>query len=164
QFWNSNSMGAASGIQFDDLRIDQSWGQATMPVGTNWGGGSGNWSSSLPDGVNNFVNFTPGGGNITVDGSAKTVGTINIRSSTAYNLSGAPLVMQVGATGTTNTFTALNVVPQMDGVSATPPAASHSIASDITLNNNLEATIGVNQTLTLSGTVSGTGIINKYGG
>jgi hypothetical protein len=78
-FNQSTGVGAPQGIQIDDIRVDQSWGQVTMPVGTRVGGGSGNWSAGLPDAVNSFVNFNAGGGNVTVDGGGKTVGTITIQ-------------------------------------------------------------------------------------
>ncbi len=131
-----------AGVQIDELRIDQSWSQVTPGAGTNWGGGSGNWSSSLPNSAGSFVNFNSGGGAVNVD-SPQTAGTITIKSSNSYTIGGSAITLDAGnAAGTS----AINVQAQMNAAtSGAALPASHAITANVVLNNFTEANIGTAQ-------------------
>src|SRR5205085_183476 len=91
-FPRGGNTASPKGVLMDELRVDTSWSQVTPPAGSNWGGGSGTWSSSLPNAAGNFVNFAAGGGAVNVDASGRSVGnngTVAITSESA--LGPAPL-------------------------------------------------------------------------
>jgi autotransporter-associated beta strand protein len=157
-------------ISVDELRIDPSWAQVTMPAGNSWIGASGaswstdgNWSSGThPNAASSFVNFFGAGGSVVVD-SPQTIGCMNIQNTSGYTVSGATLTFDSGGTAELGA-TAINVMAVMDPVGpGLVLSGSHTISAPITLNNTLSTNIASGQTLTLSGGVSGTAGLIKEG-
>jgi autotransporter-associated beta strand protein len=158
----------AKGVEVDDVRVDRSWSQVTAPTGTTWAGAPGaawsigtNWGGSAPNGAAQFVTFYSGAaGNVNVD-SPQTVGTINIKNTNSYNITGAQITMDAGGAAG---MSAINVYAPMDptgpGVAL---ASSHTISAPLQLNNQFETNVGVSQTLNLNGAISGSGTFLKNG-
>jgi fibronectin-binding autotransporter adhesin len=151
----------AKTVAFDELRVDTSWAQVTPKAGTNWGGGTGNWSATLPDGALNFVNFNDGGGTVTVDGGGKTTGTIRIKSATPYNITGSTLTLDQDATN--GGASAINVVGVQDSITGAISNGNHTISAPLVLSGATSANAGVSQNLTISGAISGAGSLRKAG-
>jgi autotransporter-associated beta strand protein len=160
------------GISVDELRVDTTWAGVTAPKGTTWAGTSGaNWSSNsnwdttlAPSGAAQFVNFNAGGGTVNID-SPQTVGTLNIKSTSGYTLSGSTLTLN----GDTNGQGNINVYAVMDATGGPPSgtalASSHTISAPIDMATNSAMNIALNQTLTISSVISGTGTsLSKNGG
>ncbi len=157
----------------DEMRMDTTWAGVTMPKGTTWQGSpggdfntNGNWdTAAVPTGVDangvpSFVNFNDAGaGNVNVS-SAITVGTINIRSTTSYNLTGAAISMD----GTTGGQGALNVYAENDGTTSDLIGSSHTIANNINFVTATSANIAMGQTLSLTGVVSGAQLLKNGAG
>jgi autotransporter-associated beta strand protein len=161
------------GIQLDELRIDTTWAGVTAPKGSTWAGGSGNYNSAgnwdtvtVPTGVDangnpQFINFNSAGptaATVSVT-SPVTVGTINIKSATSYTITGSDITLD----GTTGGQGAINLFANITAAGGPPPtdpviASSHSIANSIVLATSSAANIAGSQTLSLSGTISGSGM------
>lgn len=122
--------------------------------GTNWST-SANWSGgTVPNGVGNVANFAANSFNrysVSLDGSGKTVSTVNFRSSASYTI------------GTTSGNTLTIDAASGDAATINVSAGNHTIAAPITAVDSL----GINVTpsgsiLSLSGAVTAP-MLTKYG-
>jgi autotransporter-associated beta strand protein len=162
--WRQGNLAVPKGVTVDDLRMDTTWAQVTAPAGTQWTGGAGDWSTgwvggSPPDGAAQFVTFGAGaGGAVNVD-TARTVGTINIKNDSTYTLGGSTITLN----GDVGGASAINVIPIMHATTGAPQPASHTITAPLALANELALNVGVGQTLTVSGGVSGAAAVSKNG-
>ncbi len=158
------------GIQFDELRVDNTWGGVTAPKGSNWTGAStdyntaGNWDTAAvptgPDGNGNpqFVNFGATGAGAVNMSAPVTVGTVNVKSATGYSVGGSDITLDGTSGGQGN----INVYANITAAGGPPPIdpivpSSHTIANNIILATDSAANVAGSQTLTLSGTISGSG-------
>jgi autotransporter-associated beta strand protein len=130
-------------------------------VNPDWTGGTNaNWSNAanwsvggVPNGVGHIANFastSSGRYTVTLDGSGRTVSSVNFQSSTSYT---------VGANGG-NTLT----LDAATGDSATinVSAGSHTIAAPINAVDRLGVNAFTGARVNLTGSVTGTGL-TKYG-
>ncbi|HEY7089534.1 MAG TPA: hypothetical protein VH518_15665 [Tepidisphaeraceae bacterium] len=103
---------------------------------------AGNWSGGIPNGVDHVATFgtiSSGRYNVNVDG-AKTVGTIVFDSVPGYTLSGSAITMQASS----------------GAPAILANTGSHTIASQLNLNNFLFVTVANGATLNLTGVINST--------
>jgi hypothetical protein len=141
-------------VQVDELRVDRTWAQVTPPAGTSWTSTTGGawsdfskWSSTPPNGSNEFVNFASvagGAKSIDVDGTY-ALRTINFTDAGPYTLNG-------GGTLSFSTSAAINVM-----------AGSHTISAPTALSGDIETNVRSGSTLTLSNVNSNSNSLLKAG-
>jgi len=124
----------------------------TAATGGSWNTAA-NWSNGIPNAQNDAANFlasltTPGV--VTLDGT-KTVGTVQFNNANSYTITagtGGALVLDSGSSGSQITVLAGN----------------HTISAPVTFASNTTVDVNNNaDTLTISGSVGGTGTLIKAG-
>ena len=129
-----------------------SWGTLASGFGTKWGANQG--SPGLDTGFTDVdtASFTGAGGAVALDGASPSLKTLDLSGTSAYTI----------AQGTGST--SLQFKSDAGDASLTAASGGHLISAPVTLASNLTATVtGSSHTLTLSGAISGSGILTKAG-
>jgi hypothetical protein len=151
------SLSAAVGFSYVlDGSFTSRWNSST---GGSWSS-SGNWQNSVPNGRGAQVTFgsSPGlvsPGTVTLDGT-RIVGQLFFNSTAGYTISnGSGGTLVVDDTGDI----AGAAAPQFN-----VSAGAQTISAPITIDNGVNIYVASAASLTLSGALSGSGYLNKFGG
>ena len=159
-YYDGNANGAPTFDMRDLYWTSDGW-PSTASVSPNWlGATSGNWSdvtnwtiAGVPNGVGNVANFsgnTAARYSVNIDGSNKTVGTLNFTSTSSYTI----------GTNAGNTLTLHALSGDSDTINVS--AGNHTIAAPLTAGENLSINIFTSTTLTMSGSITAPSL-SKYG-
>jgi autotransporter-associated beta strand protein len=159
---DNGTTGVPRGIQYDELRIDTRWSQVTAAAGSTYiGTGVHNWGDAgvwdtTPDAPGAFAYLKGAGGTVTVD-TPRTVGTLTFRSATPYNVADAGENLTIDDGAGTSGMGYINVQAAPDAATGAITPVQHQIGATLLLSSNLTVSTAAQQTLAITGNVSGPG-------
>jgi autotransporter-associated beta strand protein len=147
-----------NGFQLSNV-TSSTWGSTTS---TTWG--NGNWTGGTPDGDGTVANFgtTAASQTVTIEGTGRTVGVMNIVTPNPYTFTGGTLTMSNAFTPDPNNPTTVG----MAYINLNTPSVSINtqINSAMVLAHNTSINVAAaSSSLTINGQISGPGGINLLG-